>query len=70
LTRLWANIPCPHQMVIAEPSDSLAGELHRLLPDLRWITGKERRLTVCFDRGGWSPALLADITVAGFGLLT
>ena len=27
-------------------------------------------MTVCFDRGGWSPALFADITGAGFGLLT
>jgi len=25
---------------------------------------------VCFDRGGWSPALFADITGAGFGVLT
>ncbi len=27
-------------------------------------------MTVCFDRGGWSPALFADITAAGFDLLT
>jgi hypothetical protein len=27
-------------------------------------------VTVCFDRGGWSPALFADITEAGFDLLT
>jgi hypothetical protein len=27
-------------------------------------------VTVCFDRGGWSPALFADITAAGFDLLT
>ena len=27
-------------------------------------------MTVCFDRGGWSPALFADITGAGFDLLT
>ena len=27
-------------------------------------------MTVCFDRGGWSPALFADITEAGFDLLT
>jgi hypothetical protein len=27
-------------------------------------------VTVCFDRGGWSPALFADITGAGFDLLT
>ena len=59
----------PVFMVVAEPSDSLAGELRRLLPDLRGIVG-ERRVTVCFDRGGWSPALFADITEAGFGLLT
>jgi transposase len=60
----------PVFMVVAEPSDSLAGELRRLLPDLRGIVGQGRRVTVCFDRGGWSPALFADITAAGFGLLT
>ena len=60
----------PVFMVTAEPSDSLAGELRRLLPDLRAIAGQGRRVTVCFDRGGWSPALFADITAAGFDLLT
>src|ERR1700728_3868525 len=60
----------PVFMVIAEPSDSLAGELRRLLPSLRQVTGTGRRVTVCFDRGGWSPALFADITGAGFGVLT
>ena len=60
----------PVFMVAAEPSDSLAGELRRLLPQLREIVGEGRRVTVCFDRGGWSPALFADITAAGFDLLT
>ena len=60
----------PVFMVTAEPSDSLAGELRRLLPQLRQVVGEGRRVTVCFDRGGWSPALFADITGAGFGLLT
>jgi hypothetical protein len=60
----------PVFMVVAEPSDSLAGELRRLLPDLRGIVGQGRRVTVCFDRGGWSPALFADITEAGFDLLS
>ena len=60
----------PVFMVVAEPSDSLAGELRRLLPALRGIAGEERRVTVCFDRGGWSPALFADITAAGFDVLT
>jgi Helix-turn-helix domain len=60
----------PVFMVVAEPSDSLAGELRRLLPSLRQVAGAGRRLTVCFDRGGWSPALFADITEAGFDVLT
>jgi lambda repressor-like predicted transcriptional regulator len=60
----------PVFMVAAEPSDSLAGELRRLLPQLRQVVGEGRRVTVCFDRGGWSPALFADITGAGFDLLT
>jgi hypothetical protein len=60
----------PVFMVVAEPSDSLASELRRLLPQLRQVVGQDRRVTVCFDRGGWSPALFADITAAGFGLLT
>ena len=60
----------PVFMVVAEPSESLAGELRRLLPQLRQMVGEGRRVTVCFDRGGWSPALFADITAAGFDLLT
>lgn len=60
----------PVFMVIAEPSESLAGQLRRLLPTLRQIVGQGHRVTVCFDRGGWSPALFADITEAGSDLLT
>src|SRR5262245_10830048 len=60
----------PVFMVVAEPSGSLAGELRRLLPQLRQVAGEGRRVTVCFDRGGWSPALFADITKARFDLLT
>src|SRR6202453_1154451 len=60
----------PVFMVIAEPSDSLAAELRRLLPALRQVVGDRRRVAVCFDRGGWSPALFADITETGFDVLT
>jgi hypothetical protein len=59
----------PVFMVIAEPSDSLVGELKRLLPDLRRIVCEGRRVTMCFDRGGWSPALFADITAHRFAKL-
>ena len=50
----------PVFMVVAEPSESLAGELRRLLPQLRQVVGEGRRVTVYFDRRGWSPALFAD----------
>ena len=60
----------PVFMVVAEPSQSLAGEIKRLLPDLRAVVGEGRKVTVCFDRGGWSPALFAEIIDAGFDLLT
>jgi Helix-turn-helix domain len=60
----------PVFVVMAEPSASLASELLRLVPDLRAIVGPDRRVTVCFDRGGWSPAVFADLIAAGFDVLT
>ena len=46
------------------------------LDDLRVVTSKVRALvgydarpTVCFERGGWSPKLLAELTAAGFEVL-
>jgi hypothetical protein len=60
----------PVFMVVAEPSASLAAEIKRLLPDLRQVVGEGRQVTVCFDRGGWSPSVFADIIDAGFDLLT
>ena len=55
---------------MAQPSSSLAAQIRDLLPALREITGPGARPVLCFDRGGWSPALFADITDAGFDLLT
>lgn len=60
----------PLLVVMAEPAASLAGELRRLIPDLRVIVGDGRRVLVGFDRGGWSPALFADLDAAGFDTLT
>ena len=34
------------------------------------VPGTGTTPVLCFDRGGWSPDLFADITDAGFGLLT
>ena len=60
----------PLLVVMAEPSTSLAAQIKELLPTLREIAGPDRKPTLCFDRGGWSPDLFADITEAGFHLLT
>jgi hypothetical protein len=60
----------PVMVLTAAPSQSLAAELHRLLPDLRVLIGAHRRATVTFDRGGYSPTVFAEILDAGFDLLT
>ena len=60
----------PLLVVIGEPSDSLAGQIQNLLPQLRLIAGDGARPVLGFDRGGWSPGLFAEVIDAGFDLLT
>lgn len=60
----------PVMVITAAPSQSLAAELARLLPDLRAIIGPDRACTVVFDRGGYSPAVFTTIIAAGFDILT
>ena len=60
----------PVMVLTAAPSQSLAAELARLLPDLRALIGPSRRCTVVFDRGGYSPQVFAEILAAGFEVLT
>ena len=60
----------PLLVVMAQPSSSLAAQIRDLLPALRDIAGPGTRPVLCFDRGGWSPALFAGIIDAGFDLLT
>ena len=60
----------PVMVITAAPSQSLAAELARLLPDLRAIIGPGRRCTVVFDRGGYSPQVFTTIIAAGFDVLT
>jgi hypothetical protein len=69
-TRVTDGAGDPLLVVMARPSSSLAAQIRGLLPALRDITGPGRKATLCFDRGGWSPALFADIADAGFDLLT
>jgi len=59
----------PVLMVMQEPGRSLVKELKALLPELRELVG-DRRVTICFDRGGWSPELFWELQQAGFHFLT
>jgi len=54
----------------APPGASLVGELRRVAAWARPLVGPDRRPTICFDRGGWSPALFAELDRAGYDILT
>ena len=59
----------PLFVVTAEANAGLCKVLPGLLGEVRGLIG-ERRTTVVFDRGGWSPALFAQLIGNGFDILT
>jgi transposase len=67
----WVNdrVGEPLFVVTAEANAGLVKMLPEILSSLRALVGK-RRLTVVFDRGGFSPKLFQKIVAAGFDLLT
>jgi len=67
----WVNDSSgdPLFVVTAEANAGLVRMLPGILAQVRTLVGK-RRLTVVFDRGGYSPKLFQQILAAGFDLLT
>ena len=59
----------PLFVVTAEANAGLVQMLPPILEEVRSLVG-ERRVTIVFDRGGWSPKLFQKIIAAGFDLLT
>lgn len=59
----------PLFLVTAEANAGLVEMLPRILAETRPLVG-ERRLTVVFDRGGWSPKLFHKLIADGFDILT
>ena len=59
----------PLFVVPTEANRGLVQRLPAVLAEVRELVG-ERRVTVVFDRGGWSPKLFAQILADGFDLLT
>ena len=70
-TDYWINDRSgdPLLVVTGEVDAALTKALPRLLREVRDLVG-ERRVTIVFDRGGWSPKLFATMIKEGFDLLT
>ena len=70
-TDYWVNDAAgdPLFVVTAEANAGLVKMLPQILVEVRTLVG-ERRLTVVFDRGGFSPRLFHQLILDGFDLLT
>jgi len=52
------------------PGEALTGELRKAIVKVRELLGEAARPTICFDRGGYSPVLFAELVEKGFDILT
>jgi hypothetical protein len=70
-TDYWVNdsVGDPLFVVTAEANAGLVKMLPGMLQQIRALVDR-RRLTVVFDRGGFSPKLFQQIITTGFDLLT
>jgi prepilin-type processing-associated H-X9-DG protein len=70
-TDYWVNDAKgePLFVVTAQANAHLTAMLLPLLDEIRALVG-ERRVTIVFDRGGWSPKLFRKIVARGFDILT
>jgi transposase-like protein len=72
-TDFWVNDARaePLFFVTAPANDSLLSVLeHDLLPQVRALIGEQRRVSVLFDREGWSPKSFKRWAAAGFDVIT
>jgi transposase len=60
----------PLLVVTSEVNAHLTQVLEPILTDVRRLVGDPRRMTVIFDRGGFSPKLFARLIAAGFDVIT
>jgi len=60
----------PLLVVTSEVNAKLTQVLEPILADVRRLVGHRRRMTVVFDRGGFSPKLFARLIDAGFDVIT
>jgi len=60
----------PLLVVTGELNEGLTQVLEPILQDVRRLVASERRITVVFDRGGFSAKLFARLVDAGFDIIT
>lgn len=60
----------PLFVVTAEANEGLVKMLPILTQEIRTLVGPKRRVTMVFDRGGWSPQLFKRLIDDGFDILT
>jgi hypothetical protein len=70
-TDYWINDAAgePLFVVTTEANAGLVKMLPDLCKEIRGLVG-ERRVTIVFDRGGWSPKLFSKLIADGFDILT
>ena len=71
-TDYWVNDRSgdPLFVVTAEANAALMRMLEPILQETRTLLGPDRRATVVFDRGGWSPKVFVKLLAMGFDILT
>jgi len=71
-TDYWVNDQKgdPLFMVTAEANAAMTRMLVPILEETRKVIGPKRRLTIVFDRGGWSPKLFRKLIAMGCDILT
>jgi len=71
-TDYWVNDQKgePLFVVTAEANAAMTRMLVPVLEEIRKLIGPRRRITLVFDRGGWSPKLFQKLLAMGFDLMT
>jgi len=71
-TDYWVNDKKgdPLFVVTAEANAAMTRMLEPILEEARKVVGHDRRITVVFDRGGWSPRLFQKLLEMNFDILT
>jgi transposase len=71
-TDYWINDRTgdPLFVVTADANSAMTKMLVPILNQVRELIGPERRITIVFDRGGWSPKLFCELLAMNFDILT